>query len=78
MYTKYPMSDKIKVAVYLDKELDDFLEKNLTANTQNYVRDLQIRFVSGASHWVQQECPDEVNELIQGFVTSTEQIAEVD
>ena len=28
MYTKYPMSDKIKVAVYLDKELDDFLEKN--------------------------------------------------
>ena len=59
-------------------EEDDFLEKNLTANTQNYVRDLQIRFVSGASHWVQQECPDEVNELIQGFVTSTEQIAEVD
>ena len=28
MYTKYPMSDKIKVAIYLDKELDDFLEKN--------------------------------------------------
>ena len=28
MYTKYPMSDKIKVAVYLDPELDDFLEKN--------------------------------------------------
>ena len=45
-------------------EEDDFLEKNLTANTQNYVRDLQIRFLSGASHWVQQEC-DDVNELIQ-------------
>jgi len=28
MYTKYPMSDKIKVAVYLDHELNDFLEKN--------------------------------------------------
>ena len=28
MYTKYPMSDKIKVAVYLDPELKDFLEKN--------------------------------------------------
>ena len=28
VYTKYPMSDKIKVAIYLDKELDDFLEKN--------------------------------------------------
>ena len=27
-YTKYPMSDKIKVAVYLDPELNDFLEKN--------------------------------------------------
>ena len=59
-------------------EEDDFLEKNLTANTQNYVRDLQIRFVLGASHWVQQECPDEVNELIQGFVTSTEQTVRVD
>ena len=28
MYTKYPMSDKIKVAVYLDEELDNFLEEN--------------------------------------------------
>ena len=28
VYTKYPMSDKIKVAVYLDPELNDFLEKN--------------------------------------------------
>ena len=28
MYTKYPMSDKIKVAVYLDPELDNFLEEN--------------------------------------------------
>ena len=28
MYTKYLMSDKIKVAVYLDPELNDFLEKN--------------------------------------------------
>ena len=59
-------------------EEDDFLEKNLTANTQTYVRDLQIKFLSGASHWVQQECPNEVNELIQGFVTSTEQTARVD
>ena len=28
LYTKYPMSDKIKVAVYLDPELDNFLEEN--------------------------------------------------
>ena len=28
VYTKYPMSDKIKVAVYLDPELDNFLEEN--------------------------------------------------
>ena len=28
MYTKYPMSDKIKVAVYLDPELDNFMEEN--------------------------------------------------
>ena len=28
MYTNYPMSDKVKVAVYLDPELNDFCEKN--------------------------------------------------
>ena len=28
LYTNCPMSDKVKVAVYLDPELNDFLEKN--------------------------------------------------
>ena len=28
IYTNCPMSDKVKVAVYLDPELNDFLEKN--------------------------------------------------
>ena len=59
-------------------EEDDFLEKTLTVSTHKYVADLRTRFLSGASHWVQQERPDEVNDLIQEFVTDTELTARID
>ena len=54
------------------------LEKTLTVSTHKYAADLRTRFLSGASHWVQQERPDEVNELIQEFVTETELTARID
>ena len=50
---------------------DKFLDKAIATNTNSYVKDLQIRFIKGASHWVQQERPDEVNQLIEEFVTQT-------
>jgi pimeloyl-ACP methyl ester carboxylesterase len=50
-------------------EEDDFLEKALALNTHEYVTDLTIRFLPKTSHWVQQERPEEVNQLIQEFVT---------
>ena len=54
---------------------DEFLDKAIATNTHNYVTDLQIRFIKGASHWVQQERPDEVNQLIEEFVTETARTA---
>ena len=59
-------------------EEDDFLEKTVTVNTHEYVKDLRIRFLPGASHWVQQERPEEVNKLIEAFVTETELTARID
>ncbi len=59
-------------------EEDDFLEKTVTVNTHEYVKDLRIRFLPGASHWVQQERPEEVNKLIQAFVTETELTTRID
>ena len=45
IYTKYPMSDKIKVAVYLDPELNDFLEKNKGEELKKsqYIRTILIK-----------------------------------
>ena len=50
---------------------DEFLKIAIATNTRNYVTDLRIRFIKGASHWVQQERPEEVNRLIEEFVTET-------
>ena len=55
---------------------DKFLDKAIATNTNSYVKDLQIRFIKGASHWVQQERPEEVNQLIKEFVTETIRTAE--
>ena len=52
-------------------EEDEFLDKAIATNTHHYVTDLQIRFIKGASHWVQQERPGEVNQLIEDFVKET-------
>ena len=49
-------------------EEDDFLEKALALNTRKYVTDLTIRFLPKTSHWVQQERPEEVNQLIGAFI----------
>ena len=36
--------------------------------TERYVRDLAIHRLPGVSHWVQQDAPDAVNRLLQGFL----------
>ncbi len=38
--------------------------------TERYVRDLTVRRLPGVSHWVQQDAPDAVNQLLQDFLKS--------
>jgi pimeloyl-ACP methyl ester carboxylesterase len=49
-------------------ENDSALGKELTYGTEAYVRDLQIRFISYCSHWVQQEKPQLVNQYMREFL----------
>ena len=36
--------------------------------TERYVRDLTVKRLPGVSHWVQQDAPQVVNELLQEFL----------
>lgn len=45
-------------------EADKALSKETTYGTDEYVRDLTLRYLPGVSHWVQQEAPEAVNLII--------------
>lgn len=45
-------------------EEDIALGKELTTGTERYVRDLDLHYLPGVGHFVQQEAPDRVNELL--------------
>jgi epoxide hydrolase 4 len=49
-------------------ENDIALGKELTYGTQTYVKNLQIRYISDCSHWVQQEKPELVNQYIHEWL----------
>lgn len=49
-------------------EEDVALTKATTYGTENYVRDLTIRYLPRISHWVQQEAPEAVNAMIAAFL----------
>jgi epoxide hydrolase 4 len=49
-------------------ERDVALGKDTTYGTERYVRDLQIRYLPQASHWVQQDAPETVNALLRAFL----------
>jgi len=51
-------------------EDDTALGKELTAGTEAYVTDWQLRFIPRCSHWVQQEQPQLVNQYIREFLAS--------
>lgn len=51
-------------------EQDQALGKELTYGTEHYVRDFQIKYISDASHWVQQEQPQLVNQYMREFLTT--------
>jgi pimeloyl-ACP methyl ester carboxylesterase len=49
-------------------ERDSALGKQLTYGTDRLVRDLTLRYVRDASHWVQQDAPDTVNAMMEAWL----------
>ncbi len=50
-------------------ENDQALEKSCNETLPRYVQDLRVHYLTGASHWVQMDRPDEVNRLMLDFLT---------
>ena len=40
----------------------------LTEGTQAYVKDLTLHHLPNVSHWIQQEAPETVNEMIEAWL----------
>ncbi len=49
-------------------EEDVALTKETTFGTDKYVDDLTLRYLPGVSHWVQQEAPEMVNEMLGAWM----------
>ena len=45
------------------------LTKETTSATERYVKDLTLRYLPGASHWVQQDAPERVNAMLEAWLT---------
>jgi pimeloyl-ACP methyl ester carboxylesterase len=51
-------------------ERDVALGVETTHGTDRYVSDLTLRMLPGVSHWVQQDDPEQVNEILAGWLSS--------
>jgi pimeloyl-ACP methyl ester carboxylesterase len=80
-YYRAMMQTKPNISVFKDKvaaptiliwgEDDKALGKELTYNTQEYVNNsLEIKYIKNCSHWIQNDCPDEVNQYLLDFFYS--------
>jgi epoxide hydrolase 4 len=49
-------------------EVDSALGKELSYGTDQYVADLTLRYLPNVSHWVQQEAPEMVNDMIETWL----------
>ena len=49
-------------------EEDTALSKATTIGTDQYVKNLTLRYLPGVSHWVQQEAPETVNAMIEAWL----------
>ncbi|MEL7316774.1 MAG: alpha/beta fold hydrolase [Cyanobacteria bacterium J06559_3] len=55
-------------ALLLWGEDDPAFEPGLAEDTEDYVRDFQLRFIANCGHWVPQEKPDLVNRYMAEFL----------
>jgi pimeloyl-ACP methyl ester carboxylesterase len=49
-------------------EEDVALGKETTVGTEHWVKDLTVRYLPRVSHWVQQEAPEAVNEILERWL----------
>ena len=49
---------------------DDYLTVKAARISEKYVPDYQLRLLEGVSHWVQHEEPDQVNSIMERFLSS--------
>ena len=52
-------------------EEDVALGKETTHGTERYVRDFELHYLPGVSHWAQQEAPERINALLERFLART-------
>lgn len=62
----YPLIEVPTLMVW--GEDDSALGKETTYGTEDYVRNLTIRYLPRVSHWVQQEAPEATNAMIAAFL----------
>jgi pimeloyl-ACP methyl ester carboxylesterase len=62
----YPIIDTPTLMIW--GERDSALGKETTYGTEEFVRHLTIRYLPNVSHWVQQEAPEAVNALLEGWL----------
>jgi len=62
----YPIIETPTLLIWGDADVA--LTKATTFGTERYVRDLTIRYLSGVSHWVQQDAPLTVNAMLAAFL----------
>jgi pimeloyl-ACP methyl ester carboxylesterase len=55
--------------LFLWGDADSALSFSTTEGTEKYVANLTFRIFPGVSHWIQQEAPEAVNEMIEAWLT---------
>jgi pimeloyl-ACP methyl ester carboxylesterase len=66
----YPVIEVPTLMVWGEEDIA--LSKATTVGTEEYVSDLTLRYIPGASHWVQQEVPETVNEMLTAYLTDAQ------
>ncbi len=62
----FPIIDTPTLLVWGEEDMA--LGKELTIDTDQFVSNLTTRYLTGVSHWVQQEAPNSVNAMVDAFL----------
>jgi len=49
---------------------DAFLDKELAEISRRFVEKYTVHYIEGASHWIQQDEPEQFNSVIRQFLSS--------